>query len=421
MYCLSIKHYKQFSLRTVLILGFIFLVFLWKSLDISIEFGKPLIKGDLYTSVVQKKSLRSNNERTVKLILLYTKFFGDFWNDHPSLGPLRPPILPGREAFDDCDYKCEITYEHDLLPLADAVGFHGPDIHLLSSNSLPNRTRPDQIWFYYILENPTNCNISSSLNRIFNWTMSYRQNSEIYIPYGKYSSLEPGDIVKEVDLTYKDLFVAWMASNCRETERNTYVGELQKFIPVDVYGHCGRFTCPLPRRSSSCRLLLKRYKFYLAFENGNCHDYITEKYWDNALENDIVPVVMGGADYSSPALAIPNSYMDVRDFDSPKDLAEYLIYLSQNDSAYMEYFQWKKKYKLVAPMRACPMCTALYNQELYDPPRTIVDLGKAWSKSDCWSLNLLNKSETQTKGISRTSESPIFIEPLDPTDTANRR
>ncbi len=30
-------------------------------------------------------------------------------------------------------------------------------------------------------------------------------------------------------------------------------------------------------------LLEKDYKFYLAFENSNCLDYITEKFWNNAL------------------------------------------------------------------------------------------------------------------------------------------
>ena len=295
MYRLFAKHYKQCLLGFILIGGLGFLVSFWKSIGVRIEFGNPLW---------QKKSLRAADEPHVKLILLYTTFFGDFWNDHSSLGPLRPLMLPGTMAFDDCEYHCEITYERKLLPLADAVGFHGPDVQHLS-NPLPNRTRTDQIWFYYILENPENCDISASLNGIFNWTMSYRQKSEIYIPYGKYKSLGPGDMVGEVDLTYKDLFVAWMASNCRGTERNAYVEELQKVIPVDVYGSCGKFKCPLPRRSASCRLLLRRYKFYLAFENGNCHDYITEKYWENALENDIVPIVMGGANYSNPALGDP--------------------------------------------------------------------------------------------------------------------
>jgi hypothetical protein len=242
--------------------------------------------------------------------------------------------------------------------------------------------------------------------------MTYKRNSEIHVPYGGYTSLEPDDIVKEVDLSYKDLLVAWMASNCKGTERNEYVLQLQQYIPVDVYGYCGRFRCPFPRRSPSCRLLLQRYKFYLSFENGNCDEYITEKYWDNALENDVVPIVMGGANYSNPALAIPNSFIDVRDFSSPEDLAVYLVYLSENDSAYLEYFRWKTKYKTVAPMRACSMCAALHNQDLYTPPRIILDMQKTWSKTHCRSLNLVNVSEIRlTDNIFKRyprQEQPIY-------------
>ena len=64
---------------------------------------------------------------------------------------------------------------------------------------------------------------------------------------------------------------------------------------------------------------LRRYKFYLAFENGNCIDYICEKYWINSLQNDIVPVVFGGGNYSNSKLAVPRSYINVMDFKSAKD------------------------------------------------------------------------------------------------------
>ena len=37
--------------------------------------------------------------------------------------------------------------------------------------------------------------------------------------------------------------------------------------------------------------------FYLAFENSFCDHYVTEKMW-RWLKKDIVPVVMGKADYS---------------------------------------------------------------------------------------------------------------------------
>ena len=36
--------------------------------------------------------------------------------------------------------------------------------------------------------------------------------------------------------------------------------------------------------SQKCFQLLERdYKFYLSFENSNCDEYITEKFWDVAL------------------------------------------------------------------------------------------------------------------------------------------
>ena len=61
-------------------------------------------------------------------------------------------------------------------------------------------------------------------------------------------------------------------------------------------------------------MLERDYKFYLAFENSKCLDYVTEKFY-NALLFSIVPVVYGGADYN--AIGAPkNSYIDVRIFQS---------------------------------------------------------------------------------------------------------
>jgi len=56
------------------------------------------------------------------------------------------------------------------------------------------------------------------------------------------------------------------------------------------------------------------YKFYLAFENSICPDYVTEKLF-NTLLFTTVPIVYGGADYEAIG-APPNSYIDVRNFTS---------------------------------------------------------------------------------------------------------
>jgi Glycosyltransferase family 10 (fucosyltransferase) C-term len=78
--------------------------------------------------------------------------------------------------------------------------------------------------------------------------------------------------------------VAWFVSNCNDRNgRLNYARELSKHISVDIYGKCGTKTCPRSTESSCFELLKEDYKFYLAFENSNCKDYITEKLFINAL------------------------------------------------------------------------------------------------------------------------------------------
>ena len=86
---------------------------------------------------------------------------------------------------------------------------------------------------------------------------------------------------------------------------------------MDIYGNChgGRDLCPFKSTIKKvfflysfhqtptkyqysfllqdCRVdLVSNYKFYLAFENSMCRDYVTEKY-HQYLRQGIVPIVMG--------------------------------------------------------------------------------------------------------------------------------
>ena len=73
-------------------------------------------------------------------------------------------------------------------------------------------------------------------------------------------------------------------TNCNDRNgRWQYAHELQKYIPVDIYGACGTKTCPRSTANKCFDMLHTDYKFYLAFENSNCKDYITEKFFLNAL------------------------------------------------------------------------------------------------------------------------------------------
>lgn len=176
--------------------------------------------------------------------------------------------------------------------------------------------------------------------------------------------------------------MAWATSHCSSPAflREQYVEQLQLHIPVDIFGKCNPRAPQCPRASKQCDELLRTYKFYLAFENGFCEDYITEKYWSQALEHDMVPVVMGGADYRD--LVIPKSYINVLDFSSVENLARYLKALDKNSTAYNEYFHWKKNYQteLVTPL--CKVCEMLHNQSF--PRKVHWDLGSFWGvKENC--------------------------------------
>ncbi len=74
--------------------------------------------------------------------------------------------------------------------------------------------------------------------------------------------------------------------------------------------------------------LAEGFKFYLSFENSLCDHYVTEKLV-KALENNVVPIVMGGADYAQ--IAPPNSFINVADFETVKELANYIKFLDSND------------------------------------------------------------------------------------------
>ena len=144
----------------------------------------------------------------------------------------------------------------------------------------------------------------------------------------------------------KNQSIAWFVSNCdTPSQRMEYVRALQKHIKVDIYGECGNLKCPRSQENNCWTKVDQLYHFYLAFENSICKDYVTEKFF-NALEHNVVPIVLGGANYSG--IAPQKSYIDAwNDYKDPADLARFLKDLIDDRSSYAEYFWWKKHYKII--------------------------------------------------------------------------
>ena len=161
----------------------------------------------------------------------------------------------------------------------------------------------------------------------------------------------------------KSKLIVWPVSHCKtRSKREEYVEKLSKYVQVDIYGKCGPLKCHDNNHRVKCFSNFTRdYKFYLSFENELCGDYITEKFYI-PLTHYIVPIVNGGSNYSD--FAPPGSFIDVRDFQTPKHLAEYLNFLDKNRTAYEKYFEWRKTYVPTKTWAWCQLCEMLNNSSL---------------------------------------------------------
>ena len=52
----------------------------------------------------------------------------------------------------------------------------------------------------------------------------------------------------------------------------------------------------------------------------------------------------------------PNSFIHVDWFQSPKELAAYLLELDRDDARYNRFFQWRSRWKALDPQFFCQLC-----------------------------------------------------------------
>ena len=188
-----------------------------------------------------------------------------------------------RGDFTHCPVtNCVGTLDLEKGKTADAVLY-------VNTGKLPTvpelkRRDPNQVWIMFINECPNRSWNMRNYKDWFNWTLTYRHDAVISLPYFRFNFLtEPRNKSSRASLANRNYAkgrvkkVAWFVSNCVITKsgRRAYATELQKYIDVDIFGGCGTHTCPV---NQTCEQMLRKdYKFYLSFENHRCSEYITEK------------------------------------------------------------------------------------------------------------------------------------------------
>ncbi|CAL1526604.1 unnamed protein product [Lymnaea stagnalis] len=141
----------------------------------------------------------------------------------------------------------------------------------------------------------------------------------------------------------------WLVSHCHtHSKREKYVRAMQKHISVDIYGRCGMTPkCSLGNGTGcSTAAILSEYKFYIAFENSFCADYVSEKFFKTYTgDNHVIPVVRGGARYDE---LLPNdTFVNADRFTSPKELALYLKTLAADPVSHGRVLERKDQYRVM--------------------------------------------------------------------------
>ncbi|XP_024132314.1 alpha-(1,3)-fucosyltransferase 4 [Oryzias melastigma] len=259
---------------------------------------------------------------------------------------------------------CTLTDDARAYSLADAVLVHHREV-AVGEADLPVEPRPPrQKWIWMNYESPTHTHGLWQLEGVFNLTMSYRTDSDIFLPYGY---LAPrglqGPFAQPLSRslrTHRRGLVSWVISNWSESHaRVAFYYQLRRYIPIDVFGSAGR---PIPKGAGSVVQLLRGYKFYLAMENSQHTDYITEKLW-NAVAAGAVPVVLGPSRKNYERFLPPDAFIHVQDFPTARHLARYLLMLSRNPAGMKRHLSWRGGYSLHQPTfwdeHYCTACRAV--------------------------------------------------------------
>jgi len=182
---------------------------------------------------------------------------------------------------DNCNVKqCRFTSDRKYLATADAI--YSESMYIPKARNLLNK---NQIKIFLQLESARNYPAFSNEKNL-NWSASYRLDSVLNAPYERYTPFlnitEFPTKTKQNYASGKTKMAAWFVSHCEAPSgRRNFVRELQKYLPVDIYGKCGKQCLKTDQRCFE--QLNTDYKFYLAFENSVCKDYYTEKLFWNGL------------------------------------------------------------------------------------------------------------------------------------------
>lgn len=405
----------------------------------------------IYISLDEDDIIGSIHKNNLKAVQLLTgRFSANDWNTLiPQLGEFPFRNCPEKRCY---AFK-PFYFRQKPLESSDAVLVHVPNLLYMPSKSSYTRNR-HQLWIFMTMESQRRslCSTYYSVEDMDDWfniTSTFKRSSTHLYDYKGFNSFEglkrdpnylriyenlmkdeiPTNMAyfaKQIDKKPKDGALAlWFVSHCETaSRREDLTKELLNYIHIDIFGGCdSKFgqshkdqdPCKLitdPKLQDDCNAeLYDNYKFYLAFENSLCDDYITEKYWkiyqfERFFRINLIPIVRGPKREHYEKVSIKKSFIYADDFKTAKDLADYMNYLNENTTAYLEYFEWKLEFyqsyqeilanKKRAEIEAeykpnlfgdifCEICYKLHDKNYLNKDNGIIKISEYFNPAkDCW-------------------------------------
>lgn len=243
---------------------------------------------------------------------------------------------------------------------------------------MPDRsqTKPNSVWILWSDEPPSIIDYTPFNSYHFNWTISYKLNSEVSLAtYGLFSkrtdplSIDEYNDWIENEFTRRTSGALWFVSNCYAKKRLAIFNKLKSStdLLIEGYGRCvDYYPLHFCRSYSQCESdYMSNFKFYLSFESNTCQDYITEKFY-KAFYYGLIPIVYGPEKANYERLAPKNSFIYLNDY--PRDLrklAQDLESIHSNQTLFSSFHQWRRTFDVILDghalerIRMCELCQRL--------------------------------------------------------------
>ncbi|KAI5651305.1 glycosyltransferase family 10 (fucosyltransferase) c-term domain-containing protein [Phthorimaea operculella] len=252
----------------------------------------------------------------------------------------------GQQGFIDrnCPYtNCYVTDDRNYLgdyTKFDVIAFSGPQVRTYAKGALPQKRSPHQKYVFASIESSAYYPVCKDyFDGFFNWTWTFKTNSD-----SRWGYL----VVRDMD---------------------------GKVLGPNTEMHWIKHEDMLPL-SDELKSILRGKKKAAA-----CEDYVTEKL-TRALENNAVPIVYGGANYSR--FMPDGAYLNARELGVEK-LAAKMNELINDFDQYADFFRWTNHYRYhrrdakVDTNDYCAMCTILNDESKVKQISIYKDFRKWWN------------------------------------------